>query len=328
MAVIAVVPWIALVLAGIYAMQWGATRACGLLGHLRARFGLSAAAGGALMGLATATPEVSVNVASVAFGWPDLGLGAALGSNVPALPLVFALSYLSTRAAARNPSGPAEPPPPRVQSEAVPAQAVPYALVLLLLAALTLPPPVAGLQPIDGLILLCAFGGYFAWTVLSEARSEGKPMPTGAWTRAAIALPVIALGAVASVYGARKVGDAFGWSQLVTGLFVIGFLCALPESFAAWGLARERKTTTAVSGAMGDGIVSLTLALIPPAIVGAAVGNVTIYVLNLAFIGVVLLAYIAFNRRGRGQELGLGRVSFYGAGYGAYLVATVLVLSG
>jgi cation:H+ antiporter len=326
MTAIAVVPWIALVLAGIYAMQWGAGRACGLLGHLRARFGLSAAAGGALMGVATATPEISVNVASVAFGWPDLGLGAALGSNVPALPLVFVLSYLSTRMAARNPAGPAEPPP-RVQPEAVPVQVVPYALVLLLLAALTLPSQLAGLQPVDGIILLCAFAGYFAWTVLSEARGEGTPMPPGAWTRALLALPVIALGAVASVYGARKVGDAFGFSQLVTGLFVIGFLCALPESYAAWGLARKRKATTAVSGAMGDGIVSLTLALIPPAIVGAVVGNVTIYILNLAFIGVVLLAYIAFNRRGRGQELGLGRVSFYGAGYGTYLVATVLVLS-
>ena len=327
MTAIAVVPWFVLVLVGIYAMQWGASRAVGLLGSLRARFGLSAAAGGALMGVATAMPEISVNVASVAFGWPDLGLGAALGSNVPALPLVFVLSYLSTRFAARTTAGPAEPPPPHVQPEAVPSQAAPYALVLLLLAALTLPPPIAGLQPIDGLILLCAFAGYFAWTVLSEARSEGQPLPPGSWTRAAIALPVIALGAVASIYGARKVGDAFGWSQLVTGLFLIGFLCALPESYAAWGLARKRKTTTAVSGAMGDGIVSLTIALIPPAIVGAAVGNVTIYVLNLAFIGVVLGAYMIFNHRGRGQELGLGRVSFYGAGYGAYLLATVFVLS-
>ena len=105
MTAIAVVPWFALVLVGIYAMQWGASRAVGLLGSLRARFGLSAAAGGALMGVATAMPEISVNVASVAFGWPDLGLGAALGSNVPALPLVFVLSYLSTRFAPRTPPG-------------------------------------------------------------------------------------------------------------------------------------------------------------------------------------------------------------------------------
>lgn len=324
---IAVVPWIALVLAGIFAMQWGADRAGGLLGSLRARFGLSAAAGGALMGLATATPEISVSVASVAFGWPDLGLGAALGSNVPALPLVFVLSYLATRRMAGNAPGPAVPPPPRVQPEAVPSQALPYAGVLLLLAALTLPPPIAGLQPIDGAILLAAFAAYFAWTVLSEARTDGEPLPPGAWTPALVALPAIAAGAVASVYGAQKVGEAFNWSPLVTGLFVIGFLCALPEAYSAWGLARERKATTAVSTAMGDGIVSLTIALIPPAIVGAAVGNTTIYVINLAFIGLVLGSYILFNRRGRGQELGLGRVSFYGAGYGAYLLATAFVLT-
>lgn len=63
-------------------------------------------------------------------------------------------------------------------------------------------------------------------------------------------------------------------SDLVVGLFVIGLLCALPESLAAWRLAREGKTTTAVSTAMADGIVSLTVALVPPALAGATVGDI------------------------------------------------------
>src|SRR5919205_2409802 len=91
--------WLCLVLAGVLAMSWGATRVCTLLDEVRRRWALSATGSGALVGLATATPEFSVNVASVAFGWPDLGLGAALGSNVPALPLVFLLSWLSLRSA-------------------------------------------------------------------------------------------------------------------------------------------------------------------------------------------------------------------------------------
>ncbi|HEY8612301.1 MAG TPA: hypothetical protein VIL69_13535 [Roseomonas sp.] len=60
----------------------------------------------------------------------------------------------------------------------------------------------------------------------------------------------------------------------MVGLFVIGLLCALPESLAAWRLAREGKTTTAVSTAMADGIVSLTVALVPPALAGATVGDI------------------------------------------------------
>src|ERR671927_1341495 len=108
--------WLCLVLAGVLAMSWGATRVCTLLDEVRRRWALSATGSGALVGLATATPEFSVNVASVAFGWPDLGLGAALGSNVPALPLVFLLSWLSLRTAPAR----GQPTTPVVEPAAVP----------------------------------------------------------------------------------------------------------------------------------------------------------------------------------------------------------------
>src|SRR5215210_6548809 len=94
---LSIVLWLGLVLIGIAAMQWGAARAADLLDILRGHWGLPATAGGALMGLATASPEIAVNLTSVVFGWPDLGLGTALGSNVPALPLAFLLAYLATR---------------------------------------------------------------------------------------------------------------------------------------------------------------------------------------------------------------------------------------
>jgi cation:H+ antiporter len=151
-------------------------------------------------------------------------------------------------------------------------------------------------------------------------------MPAGAVPRGLLGLPAIAGGALASVIGARHLDEALGIPDLIGGLFIIGLLCALPESFAAWTLARERKTTTAVSTAVADGIVSLTLALIPPALVGAAIGNVAIYVANLAFLAAVLVVYLVLNHRSRGQELGLGRVSLFGGGYAIYVAATVLLL--
>ena len=279
------------------------------------------------MGLATASPEISVNVASVAFGWPDLGLGAALGSNVPALPLIITLSYLSTRFPRSGGTGPADPPPPRVQPDAVPVQVVPYILVLLLLAVLTIPPWWSGLQPIDGMILAGAFGLYLAYVFRQTRPEDSSPVLDCNVRRALIGLPAIALGALGSVIAARNLTDALGISDLIGGLFIIGFLCALPESFAAWKLTRDRKTTTAVSGAVADGIVSLTLALLPPAFVGTAVGNMWVYGINLAFLLIALAVYMILNHRGRGQELGLGRVSFYLSAYGAYVLATIFVLN-
>jgi cation:H+ antiporter len=336
--------WLVLVLAGIGAMQWGASRASAALDAYRARAGLRATVAGALLGIATAAPEVSVNLASVALGWPDLGLGAALGSNVPALPLVFLVAWLSLRSApaqapargaggtdgSRRPTSAGEAPVPVVAPAAVPVQAVPYLLVVLLLAGLTLPPGWAGLQPIDALLLLAAWGAYLARALLRPRRAaEPGPAAEVPVARAALlGVPAIALGALAAVAAARRLGEAFGASDLVVGLFVIGLLCALPESFAARRLAREGQTTTAVSTAMADGIVSLTVALVPPALAGATVGDVPLYLANLAFLGLVLVAYVALNHLRWGQELGLARVSIFVGGYAVYLAAVAYLLAG
>jgi hypothetical protein len=66
---------------------------------------------------------------------------------------------------------------------------------------------------------------------------------------------------------------------------------------------------------------------VPPALVGTQVGDMPIYLINLTFLASVLVTYIALNRRREGQELGFGRVMFFGSGYGAYLVAMGFVLT-
>ncbi|GJE15103.1 sodium:calcium antiporter [Methylobacterium longum] len=335
--------WLSLVIVGIGAMQWGASRASEALDAYAGRAGMRGTVMGALLGMATAAPEISVNIASVAFGWPDLGLGAALGSNVPALPLIVLLSWLSLRSAhkpgkaAQDPAlkrtsvsaAAVEPHLPVVAPAAVEVQAVPYLLIVLLLAALTLPPRWAGLQPLDGLLLLAAWSVYLARALLRPRKARAQPHTANKTplARALLAVPAIALGALASVVAARRLADAFGASDLVVGLFVIGLLCALPESFAAWRLAREGKTTTAVSTAMADGIVSLTVALIPPALAGASVGNPALYLVNLGFLVFVLLAYIALNHFRHGQELGPSRVWLFVGAYAVYLGAVFYLLA-
>lgn len=317
--------WLGLVVIGIGTMQWGASRAADLLDALRDRWGLPATAGGALMGLATASPEIAVNVGSVALGWPNLGLGTALGSNVPALPLAFLLSYLASRSMKKVPKD-APAPAPQVEPQAVKVQMLPYLLIVLLLAALTLPPRWSGLQPMDGFILLTAFGIYLAYALLRKPWTNRGKVPSGMIRRAAIGIPAVAAGALASVIAAQKVGAGLGLSELVTGLFIIGFLCALPEAYSAWRFTRQGRPTVAVSTAVSDGIVSLTVALVAPALVRTAVGDLSVYLINLVFLAGVLATYIALNRRGRGQELGPRRVFFFTAGYAAYLAAIVYVL--
>lgn len=313
-----------MLLGGVGVMQWGSSRAADLLDAVRGRWGLPATAGGALMALATAAPETAVNVSSVAFGWPDLGLGAALGSNVPALPLAVLLSYLAAKS---RPGARGQAPAPRVAPQAAEVQALPYLGVVLLLAALTLPPPIAGLQWPDGLALLAAFGCYLAYALLRRPWVDRGTLPPGALARGSVGLPAIAVGAVVSVMGAQRLGGTFGLPDIVTGLFAIGLLCALPESYSAWRFTREGKPTVAIASVMGDGIVSLTVALLPSALVGAGVGNRPLYLLNLGFLAAVLVIYILLNRRGSGEKIGRRLVWLYTGGYAAYLVATLFLLT-
>jgi cation:H+ antiporter len=327
-AALTLIGWFAAVLTGVAAMHWGSGRACRLLGYLRRIWGLPATAGGVFLGMATASPEISINIASVAFGWPDIGLGAALGSNVPALPLIFGIAYVSVRLQSRKSPAPTEAPRvPVVASDAVPVQVLPYLAIVALLGLLSLPPPWRGLQPIDGLIL----GGAFLLYLLHAFRRGREPdpcsVPRGEIAGAAAGLIVIAFGAVLAVLAARHINEALGLSDLVGGLYIVGLLCALPESFAAWRLSREGKTTTAVSGAVADGIVSLTLAMLPLCIVHAEVGDGQLYLLNLAFISLVLIIYIATSNRFRGQHLEFGRVAAIFAAYTIYIFLSLRMIT-
>ena len=327
-----VVAWFAVVLVGIAIMQWGASRAADLLERLRDRYALPATAGGALMGLATASPETAVNLASVAFGWPDLGLGAALGSNIPALPFAFGLAYLGAHAAdrrARARDVTSEDGAAVVKPQAVSVQVLPYLGVVLLLGVLTLPPAWSGLQPIDAVILVAAWAAFFGHAVWRKAwrRPGAAAAPLKARRALLVGLPAVALGALASVYAAQKIGQALGWSDLAVGLFVIGFLCALPESYSAYRFAREGKPTLAVSAATADGVVSLTIALVPPAIVGTAVGNFGVYVANVGFLILVLSLYAILNQKRRGQELSARFVALFLGLYGGYLALMIWMLA-
>ncbi len=336
--------WFALVLAGVGAMHWGVQRVCAPLVVLCRHWGIAETGSGALIGLATASPEISVNIAAVALGWPDIGLGTALGSNVPALPLIFVIAYLSTRwhrrealeehrAERRADPAAAAPPPsplPKVRDQAMWLQALPYLMVVLLLAALTLPPGWRGLQPVDGLVLALACAAYLVRALAARAERDPCPAPGRRMLAALPGLLAIAAGALVAVLASRRVNDALGLSDLVGGLFITGLLCALPESFSAWRLSRRGRATAAVSAAMADGVFSLTLAMLPLSLIGAGLGNPGLYALNLGFLAAVLVGYMAMNARVMAGEARSGlltpaRVGLFAVGYCAYVVAAVRI---
>ena len=89
--------WIPVFIAAVWAAHWGAEHLAHPLKKLRRQWGFSVAAGGALVGLAAASPEIGINITSAVRGVGDIGLGTMLGSNVIAIPFMVATAYFATR---------------------------------------------------------------------------------------------------------------------------------------------------------------------------------------------------------------------------------------
>jgi cation:H+ antiporter len=72
----------------------GRERMAAPLKKLRRQWGVSAAAGGAFIGIAAAAPEIGINTASAVRGVSDIGFGTMLGSNIIAIPLMVLVAVL------------------------------------------------------------------------------------------------------------------------------------------------------------------------------------------------------------------------------------------
>jgi cation:H+ antiporter len=89
--------WAAVLLASAAVTHWGAERLAKPLGKLTRQWGITGAAGGALVALFTAGSEIGINTTSALRDVTDIGLGMSLGSNVFAVPLTVVVVYLATR---------------------------------------------------------------------------------------------------------------------------------------------------------------------------------------------------------------------------------------
>lgn len=300
--------WTAVLVVAAFVAHWGAERLAKPLKLLRRRQGISAAAGGALVGLAAASPEVGINVASAIRGVSDIGLGAALASNVIAIPLVVAVAYVASRRI-----GEAEQDSEheehleqrllRVERQGVKVQALPYLGLIALFAVLTLPPGWRGLQAIDGLLLAAGYAVFLTQALL-RGRGGGEDE---SWNRREVLLAMAGLGALAAgawfiVRATENLVQAFGIGRVVGGMFITAPMAALPELFATWSVTRSGQVTSATTSVIGDHAVTLTLAFVPLAVIGLPVENVLLFAVNIGFVAAVGGAFAALVHWGGGEH--------------------------
>ncbi|MBM9595135.1 sodium:calcium exchanger [Rhodobacteraceae bacterium MCCB 386] len=294
--------WAGVLLAAVWLAHWGAEHLSDPLKKLRQQWGFSVAAGGAFVGLAAASPEIGINTTSALRGVGDIGLGALLGSNVLAIPMMVVTAYLATRKSGIGENGRHDDHEEhrrahllQVDRQAVTVQALPYLGIIALFALLTLPAPWRGLQPIDGWILLLGYLAYLVQALL-RGRKEGEEVD---WKRkekwkAVAGVGALAAGAYFTVFSTEKIVSAIGISKIIGGLFITAPVAALPEVFATWYVARSGQVTSGVTSVIGDHAVTMTLAFIPLTIVGMPIENLQLFWVALAFVALMPTLYAAF----------------------------------
>lgn len=322
--------WAIVLLVSASAAYWGAEQLAQPLHKLTRQWGFSAAAGGALIALVTAGSEIGINTISAIRGVSDIGLGMSLGSNIIAIPLTVSVVYLATRRArlgtneqekkAEETESTREETEGtdqhrrhqdehflRVRRETVTVLTLPYFALLGLVALLTLPAAWRGLQPVDAALLL---GGYVLY--LAQALLRGRKQGEGvSWSRKEIGLAlggvlVLAGGAYFVVRASENLAAGLGLSEIVTGLFITAIATALPELFGAWSVARSGQVTAATSSVIGDHAVTMTVALVPLALVTVRIEDFQLFWVNLIFVALMPATYAVLIHSGS-EEHGFKR---------------------
>ena len=306
--------WAVVLLAAVWAAHWGAEHLATPLKKLRKQWGFSVAAGGALIGVAAASPEIGINITSAITGVGDIGLGTMFGSNVIAIPLMVITAYVATRHLKKQNAKEAHKEHLsehllKVDPTAVTVQAIPYLVIIAVVAILTVPSQWRGLQPVDAWIML---GMYLVY--LTQALFRGKKESEKVtWKKKEIWLAVagvaaLGIGAFFTVRATENIVSALGMSKIVGGLFITAPMAALPEIFATWSVAKSGQITSAVTSVIGDHAVTLTIAFFPLAIVGLPVSNFPLFATVLSFVGLVGILYAAFiHWGGKSNEHGFKR---------------------
>jgi cation:H+ antiporter len=291
--------WALVLIAAVWAAHWGAEHLATPMRKLRKQWGFSLAAGGALVGIAVASPELGINITSAVRGVSGIGLGVLLGSNIIAIPIMVMTAYLATRK--KNINGlegheeHVKQHRLKVEPQAVKVLALPYLGLVVAVAVLTIPKEWRGLQPTDGWIML---GLYIVF--LGQALFRGrKKKEKVKWSSkekwlAAAGLGALAVGAFFTVRATENLVSAFGISSVVGGLFITSPMAALPEVFATWSVARSGQITPSVTSVISDHAVTMAVAFFPLAMVGVPVENFELFYTNMIFAFLVPALYAGF----------------------------------
>ena len=274
-----------------------------------------------IVGFGTSAPEMVVSAISSFQGNPGLSLGNAYGSNITNIALILGLTSAISPIAVHS---------------LILRKELPILTAVTLLTAYLLWD--SRLSRGDALILLVVFAGLMVWTILQgmkradtlgddvEKKMQTQVLPIKQATFwLIIGLLLLITSSRVLVWGAVKIAQGFGVSDLIIGLTIVAVGTSLPELASSIVAIRKNEHDLALGNVVGSNLFN-TLAvvgiagMIHPMSVSADVLSRDISV--MAILTIILFVF-GFGFRGAGR-INRFEGAFLLASYACYTIYLVL----
>lgn len=243
-----------------------------------------------IVGFGTSAPEMVVSAIAAFEGNPALALGNALGSNIVNIALILGVTALVA--------------PIAVHSKIVKKELPLLLFIVFASGYLFLDNQ---LTLLEGMVLLLAFFGLIAWSIVSAIKNKGDvleseidnelqehPMSLKAGVFWLILGLILLIGSSRLlVWGAVGVATEFGVSDLIIGLTIVALGTSLPELAASVIAARKGEHDIAIGNVVGSNMFNI-LAVIGMATVISPMNQIAPEVLNRDWIVMVVLTIALF----------------------------------
>jgi len=312
-----------LVVAGLALLIWGAGRFVHGAAATARNLGVAPLMIGlTVVALATSAPEILVSVVAALDHQPGLAFGNAIGSNIVNIGLVLGVTAMIR--------------PIKLESATLRREMPALLAVSLLTVSLFLD---AFLSRIDGVVMLTGLAIVMVWLARLGMRSAANDpikidyeaeIPddvtmTMAIVWLVIGLAILLVGAKMLEYGAVRVAEELGVSEVVIGVTIVAFGTSLPELAVSLASALKGEYCLAIGNIVGSNIFNLlavigVAATIEPSALAPSVLSLHIFVM-VAFTLVLFAMTYDYDGRAKLSRLeGVALLIAYMA-YNAYVIA-------
>lgn len=252
-----------------------------------------------IVAFGTSAPELVVNVISSVQGQPELALGNVLGSNIFNILCILGITALSYPIAIKKATTRFE----------IPLTLLAALLVFIMFGNNHWPVPSPyTLSRTEGIILLCFFGCFVAYTFILAKKGETEAVAIKNYSLPKSIFLVVAglagliLGGRLLVNGAVSIAQTLGISQRVIAVTILSIGTSLPELATSLIAARKKNVDMAIGNVVGSNLFNTLFILGISAVISPipmSLQNLTDILVNL---GATLLLF-TFIFTGKGRQI-------------------------